>query len=506
MFHKIITVQKRILPLALTAIITLFIFGLNCTKLDTTNIGGDVLPDVDNVNTFADTLLINSTQGFFGDSTVIGKYDDHALGQINNDPLFGRTTANVYMQLKPRFYPYYFGNPGDTLIGLDSIVLCLKYKGFWGDSAQLIRLEVREVNDFKFRDSGYVINKTNYKPNVGSVLGSANVDIRTLGKYTRFTNGRDSVNNQIRIRISAASWASMLFGRDSIKSNAGNNAFYSDSTFRSFYNGIGVVASSGNALMYVSLQDTATKLEVHYRKKKNGVTDTAYSSLRFNPSSEPNSAGSIVSNSSNYIDRDRAGYPISSPASNEHYLQTAPGTFITLKIPGLATLSNRIIHRAEIIVEQIPTNPILDELLSAPNFLYLDLKDTGANNNYKPIYFDLNTSEQYDPDYKTQTIPYFVSSIDYLYFGGYRRSKLDAFGNQIKYYNFNVSRYVQHVVTNHYPAYDMRLYAPFNLNYPQFSTAAYIPYSNNIAFGRVRIGSGSNPNYRLRMRIVYSKL
>jgi len=136
-FHKIITVQKRILPLAVTAIITLVIFGLNCTKLDTTNLGGDVLPDVDNVNTFDTILNVNSTQGFFGDSSVIGKYDDHVLGRITNDPLFGQTTANVYMQLKPLFFPYYFGNPGDTLVGLDSIVLCLKYKGFWGDSTQL---------------------------------------------------------------------------------------------------------------------------------------------------------------------------------------------------------------------------------------------------------------------------------------------------------------------------------------------------------------------------------
>ena len=148
---------------------------------------------------------------------------------------------------------------------------------------------------------------------------------------------------------------------------------------------------------------------------------------------------------------------------------------------------------------------ILDEKFSAPNFLYLDLKDTGTTNKWKPIYFDLNTAEPYDPDYKN-TIPYIASQINFQYFGGYRRTKTNPLtGGLIKYYNFNISRYVQQIVTERTRSYDLRLYAPFNLSYPQYSTT-FIPFGNNIAFGRVRIGSGSNPNYRMRLRIVYSKL
>ena len=78
--------HKRILPIALTAIILLTIFGLNCTKLDTTDIGSDLLPAVDNVHTFDTLLTVNSTQGLFPDSTYIGKSEDFALGAINNDP------------------------------------------------------------------------------------------------------------------------------------------------------------------------------------------------------------------------------------------------------------------------------------------------------------------------------------------------------------------------------------------------------------------------------------
>jgi hypothetical protein len=261
-------------------------------------------------------------------------------------------------------------------------------------------------------------------------------------------------------------------------------------------------------LIYVNIADTATKLEVHYRKKNGGAVDTVYSSLRLNPSMATVTASKPeVSNSANYIERTRPAWITSPqpPNATEHYLQTAPGTFVNLNIPGLATMSNRIIHRAEIIIEQIPTDPVLDEIFIAPNFLYLELKDTTAIPRWKPIYYDLNTSQLYDPDYRT-AIPYVPSQIDFQYFGGYRKSKTDPLtGKLIKHYHFNITRYVQHIVTNHLYSYDMRLTAPNNLFYPQYSTT-HIPYGNDIAFGRVKIGSGSNPNYRMRLRIVYSNL
>ncbi|MBK7122368.1 MAG: DUF4270 family protein [Chitinophagaceae bacterium] len=133
--------QKRILPLAITAFILFSVIGFNCTKLDTTDLGSDLLPAVDNVNTFDTILSINSTQGFFNDSSYISKYDDYAVGSISNDPLFGLTQASIFMQLKPPFYRFYFGDPGDTIVGLDSIVLCLKYRGFYGDSLIPVHLK-----------------------------------------------------------------------------------------------------------------------------------------------------------------------------------------------------------------------------------------------------------------------------------------------------------------------------------------------------------------------------
>lgn len=247
--------QKRILFAGLTAISFFAFLNWNCTKLDTTKIGSDLIPAVDNVHTFDTTLDAISTQGLFLDSTYIFRTEDYALGSINNDPLFGLTTANVFLQLKPPFFPYYIGDVKDTLtgagVGLDSIVLCFKYKGFWGDSTLPIHLDVREVTEPVFRDSVYKDNPTVYQPAYsGASLGTVDVDVRKLGNYVKFTNRRDSVNYQIRIKLNQA-WAQALFNRDSIQANSSNNAFYNDSIYRRFYNGLAVLASGGNGLMYV---------------------------------------------------------------------------------------------------------------------------------------------------------------------------------------------------------------------------------------------------------------
>ncbi|MBL0146303.1 MAG: hypothetical protein IPP48_11610 [Chitinophagaceae bacterium] len=498
--------QKRNIHTFFFLVLTILFFNYSCTKLDTTDIGSDLIPAVDNVHTFADTLAVNATQGLFLDSTTISRTDDYVLGRINNDLLFGTTQANIYLQFKPSFFPYYFGNAGDTLngfgAGLDSVVLCLNYKGFWGDSTIPQQLQVREVTGHGTWDSVYYSNKISYQPTVGgAVIGSASVDVRTFGTYMKYANGKDSSKNQIRIKLSPA-FAATLYSRDTTVTGS----FKSDSLFRILYNGLSVEANgTGNGLMYSNLVDTSTKLEIHYRRKNNGRLDTVYSSFKIlNPSYSSNIRPSSVAN---YIQRSRAGYPVLSPTTTEIYLQATPGTYANLNIPGISAIPNSIIHRAELIVEQIPTNALMDKVFTAPGFLYLDIKDTSVVDKWKPIYFDLNPSVYYNPD---NVNAFWPSDIDFLNYGGYRRDKVDNFGNAINFYNFNITRHVQQIVTKHTPNYNFRLYAPYEIYYPQYTTASYIaapiPYNNNLAFGRVKVGSGTNPNYRMVLRIIYSKI
>lgn len=492
--------QIRILPVIIIAFFISSVIA-GCSKLDTTDIGSDLLPAIDNVNTFEKILDITTTQGIFSnDSTTVGYDDDHVLGKINNDPLFGTTTANVYAQFKPTFYPYFYNIPKDSLVAFDSVVLCLSYKGFWGDSLVPLQLQVKEValNAGGFWDSVNQAKKITYAPPTTNVLGNATVNITSLGKFMVYANHKDSVKNQIRIKLSSA-FADSLFTRDS------TNAFRSDSAFKAFQNGFAIVANgSGNGILYTNLLDSSSKLEIHYRKKNGATIDTTFSALRISTAA----SSFATSATANNIIRNRTGFPVANPLANELYLQTTPGTYVDLKVPQLDTFRNSIIHRAEIIIEQIPFDVTSDAYFSAPEYLYIDLKDTTSSlPKWKPIYFDLNPNVAYDPDFKSVFGNSFfpTGGIDFLYHGGFARTKTDVTtSGQIRYYNFNISRYVQQIVTKRTINYPLRLYAPYNLDYAQYKTV--IPYTNRLAKGRVKVGSGTNPNYKMRLRLVYSKI
>jgi Domain of unknown function (DUF4270) len=505
-------VFKRFLPATFGTIFIALLIGVGCTKLDTTTLGSDLIPAVDNIHTFDTTLDIITTQGYFNDSFKIFKNENNVLGYIGNDPLFGQTEGNIFLQPKPTFYPYYFGNARDSLIKVDSVVLCLSFNGSWGDTTKLQTLRVFEIKDADFGDSAFKFRTINYQPILGSEVGSRTIDIRTLGQKVVIANGKDSVTNQIRIKLSDV-FANTLFGRDSLlNSPTDNNAFRNDSLFRKkFYNGLAVKSGGdANALMYINLSDPKTRLEVHFSKKNltTAKIDTVYNSLTIST----NDFSTILpSATSNYIKRTWSSNVLN-PLASELYLQTGPGTFANLSIPGLAGLDNRIVHRAEISVEQIPENSVTDSIFSVPPYLYLDLKDTGVTK-WKPIYFDLNPNTTYDPDFKSG-FPYYPGNgeIDYGYFGGYARKRINAVGQSVYYYDLNVTRYVQQLVTKRTPNYEMRLFPGVRIFYPQFGTAtapvSAIPLDNPLAFGRIKIKSGSHPDpkVKMRMRIIYSRL
>ncbi|UEG49267.1 DUF4270 domain-containing protein [Ferruginibacter lapsinanis] len=499
--------QRNFLAFVIFSLFFLSFVNLSCTKIDTTTIGDDLIPAVDNVHTFDTTLDINTSQALlFTDSTRIARTANHFIGSINNDPLFGKTNANLYLELKPAVFPYRFGASGDTLnwtdAGVDSVVLCLSYKGLYGDSMIPQNFSVYQMdnNTTNFVDSSY---KLNFQPNVTptKLLGQATVDARKLNQFTYFANRKDSAQNQIRIKLSNA-FATELYNRDST-SGGFNNAFHSDSIFKTFYKGFAVVADAGmggNALFYVNLTDATTRLEIHYRKRNAGKVDTTYAVFPFIAAA---SSYASVSSHAAYLQRDRTVSEYSmSPDPEALYIQATPGTYANLDIPGLSTFPNSIIHRAEVIVEQIPSTTSLNLIFPAPQYLYMDIVSPGVGNGFKPINYDLSPTYTYNPD--NSTLGYFLPSngVDFSYFGGFTKTKLDNLGNSINYYSFNLSRYVQNTITKRTINYGFRLYAPYNMDYYGYT----FPFSNPLGFGRIKVGSGSNPNYKLRMRIIYSKI
>ena len=128
--------------------------------------------------------------------------------------------------------------------------------------------------------------------------------------------------------------------------------------------------------------------------------------------------------------------------------------------------------------------------------------------------------DAFDPsitaNYKYRTIPYDLSinsagSFNLGSFGSFPTMSVDGAGNKIRVWKFNLSRYVQHILTGTQSIYDFRLLAPFSF-IEQFGIPPgadiTIPISINtsVAKGRVRVGGGNHPTQRMRLRLIYSKL
>ncbi|MGE5106467.1 MAG: DUF4270 family protein, partial [Sphingobacteriales bacterium] len=128
-----------------------FIFFYGCTKIDTTTIGGGILPVVDNINTFEESfdVITKNYTDTNSDSSYVFSSDAQILGHLD-DPIFGKTEANLYFQVIPPTYPFNYTKPKDSLL-LDSAVLVVKYVAAYGDSLAKQKINVFRVTDDTFK-------------------------------------------------------------------------------------------------------------------------------------------------------------------------------------------------------------------------------------------------------------------------------------------------------------------------------------------------------------------
>ncbi|MBL0232777.1 MAG: DUF4270 family protein [Chitinophagaceae bacterium] len=489
--------KKDTLILSLIAIVsTVAILFSACRKInDYTEVGGGLIPPIDNINTFDTTITVqtfNDSFQFSGDSLYTLKSDEQFVGLINNDPLFGKTDARMFFELKNPYYGSYPLSRKDS-VKIDSIVMVLTYVERYGDSTIPQQFKVYEItNPQMVADSYYLVRREHFLYNPANVLNEQPVQALDLRKFDDSVKVfRDTSANQIRIRLDT-NFARRLVNYDT------TNAYKNDTIFKTFFKGFALRSEgAGNAVVGVNIGATTTRLAIYYRAPKTagGGIDTAVSYLYFTPNSS----------SANYIKRDYSGSAFQTVAGTGvqtpvAYIQKSPGTYVTVKVPALPTLSNRVVHRAELIVEQL--YDASDAKFPAPDRLYLDAPDPTLTSSYKfrtiPYSLDIST----------------ISGFDFINFGVNPIASKDVNGNDIKVWKFNLSRYIQHVVNGTEPVYDFRLYAPMTIR----GTARYqgstletssfpATYLNgNTTIGRVRVGGGNHPTQRMRLRIIYSKL
>ncbi len=493
--HSFFTLRSLVL-FSLIFLIT----AISCTRITSTELGSGLIPSIDGVNTFDTTMEVITDSFDETDSTRIYKQDVHVLGAITNDPLFGRTNAALNFELFPNFFPFSVPGTKDS-IRADSVVLILSYLNFHGDSTQPLRVSVEEISRNTPLDP-YKVYPSNF-PAIyplqfsGSLGITSTIDIRRLGDSV--INRYEGSRNQIRIRLRDDVARRFLNNYDS------SNAYRSDTAFRSFFAGFSVKVAStspANALLFINMLDTNTKLALYYNSSTTGSTtrDTNVVYFRFN---------NFTSGDFSQITRNRAGSEIANRLTTTSkpdslvYIQSAPGTYVRIRIPNLSTLNNRIIHRAELITEQVPDNANLlttDRYMSPPNVLLLSHYDS-VNKIKRNIPNDYLIGQ---------------SGPNTLTFGGYLSYKTVPGYDRLATYSFELSRYIQGIVTRKDTSFVLRLSAPSNDSlkyspaYPNsaFSQVYYLNPSigNVVGNGRIRLGGGTHSRFRMRLRIVYSRI
>ena len=475
-----------------------------CKKLnESTDLGGGLIPPVDNITTFDTSITVQTymdTMKFADDSIRLGAGEEFFLGKINSDPIFGKTDARVFLELKPATYPYAFLNKSDSLF-IDSVVLVLDYVESYGDTItpQTVNVyEIDQASNFK-PDSAYLIRRNDFT--YLNQLGTKTFAPQTLKDSVKVKY--DTAAHQLRIKLDNT-FGDRLLKYDST-GHPVRGAYANDSVFRSKFKGFALQSiNSGNAVMGFDLAGGSTKLAIYYKYEKR--VNSAVQLLKDTVSYFTFQSGGLTAANSaaaEYVIRDYSGTPVIPTLNNGTlpdpvlFLQNTPGTFATVKIPDLGSVNNRVVHRAELYMEEIydPT----DTLYRAPDYMYVDAIDPtiGGFPKFRTIPYDLNYGSG--------------SSLDLGALGAVPVMSTDGFGNRIRTWRFNLTRYVQHVLTHTQSLYDLRVFPAF-----RFVEQLGIPPGDDILTsifvnpaiikGRIRLGGGNHASQKMKLRIIYSKL
>jgi hypothetical protein len=408
----------------------------------------------------------------------------HTAGIIENDAEFGSTNTYFYSSFVPQSSHTYPFVKRDT-VKIDSVVLSLAYSTLYGDSLATQTFEVREIQShFKFEDTGYKIDNPDL-PVEGGVLGSKSFLYSTLNDSLIYRNGKDTVRTAGELRIHLdTSWARRFVNYDTTVNNAYNN----DSLFQTNFRGVEVRPSDGsvnkNALAYFNLNENArTRITFYCRIQNNGKADTIAPYFIYKARyPEANlvrrtPANNYLTNVTNSVDNDE-----------KIYLQSTPGSYAIVNIPALSTLSNRVIHRAELIIEKAPSQE--ENVYAPPAGLFIEALSNDSVFTVRNDFIPTNTSPGYD-----------INTLG----GALRKDK----------YTFNLTRHVQSIVTKGYRNNTLRISSPFTVR-PWYVTGNDAPFSilpiiinSRLAGGRVVLNGGgytADTTKRMRLHIIYSKI
>ncbi len=327
--------------------------ALNSCK-ENTILPPDLVPVVDNINTFqTDTFTVISrttiqdsliTGGKLGSIVKSAQTDFyHAIGTISNDPTFGKTVASSYFQVVPPVTNFVFKGSNQVI---DSVVLSVRYVNAYGgtnvspnQSFSLFRTSSNLTLDSAYYENSAV----NYSA-ADKVANDIMVDFNTLSTDSPLV-GTVRLNPQLRFNLNA-SFA------DSILAQTSSGAFLNYTTFLDWLGGFYIAPTdtmaSASTLGYFDTYNG--QITIFYRNTDaNNLMDTTTAVFKFNPT---------YCNRFNRITRNYASatniLPLINNTTNPAgdsivFIEGEPGLAAEISFPFIGQFPNAIINKADLM-------------------------------------------------------------------------------------------------------------------------------------------------------------
>ncbi len=334
------------------------VFFLSCKE--NTILPSSLIPPVDNINTFAKDTFTIITHNVYQDSILTGGKRNstqvsnspnlfHALGTITSDPSFGKTNANIHIEVLPPVTNFSFKtNFAGTTRTIDSIVLAIPFKTAYGDTNIVSNISqnfkvFRSLKSFHRDSAQFEFTKDSFE---NMVIAQKTLNYAQI-KDSQFVNGV-KVIPQLRF----------LLNQDFIDSlenqiDLGANGAASDfSKFLNWWKGFYIQADSlnGNALYYFNTY--SARMNIYYRyTNTSGQLDTVVDVFSFDPNNcnrfnniTRNYTGTVVQNFLN------STAPL---GDSILFLQNEPGMAALISMPYITDFENVIVNKAELFFYSI---------------------------------------------------------------------------------------------------------------------------------------------------------
>lgn len=432
---------------------------------------------VDTFTVLSGTVPVGRTRT--DNNVLIRDYSGYLLSPISyrvagyfNDPVFGSTDARSFTQVFSTG-----GHFGDNPV-LDSAVLILRYpslsyKGLYGDTLSHVNIVVEELTEDLVDTAKYYSDQLF---STGQVLGTHTFRVNrrdSIMLQAFVKDGPDSLVKappQLRIPLDKAYLTSRLLDIDTAILN-------DQEQFLEYFKGIsirmdpGTLSSNGALISFNMTSENMSELRLYYRTNDNA--DTLSKSFPMN-----SSATQASYFGHNYTNTPVADALSGQPGEDLLYIQSLQGVQARLRFPYLKDLTGDghiSVNKAELILELAP----------------------GSDADYHPV-------PQLFAHLGTDTAGSFVRHVTDTYANTAATSLFNGFYQKETHsYRFNITRHIQSVLNGEIEQ-DSLFVGVLSTAYDQ--SGRVIGSINGVNQpSRVVVGGGGHPDFRARLKIVYSE-